>query len=278
MESWNLLIVDDEVLTRMALRKGICWEKLGIGTIFEAGSASTAKEVLLSSKVDLVLIDIDMPGENGISLLEWIREMIGEALPCAFLTCHADFSYAKQAIHFNSVDYLLKPADFQEVENLILRMINRTRKEEENREMSKYAHQWLQEREQEGKKHEKSTTSTNEIVDRMVVYIRSHLSEKLSLAEMAHTVGLNMNYLNKVFKERVGYTVNQFIIKEKMELAAWMLCNSKLRAYAIAESLGYDNYSNFVNIFKKTYGVSPNQYAEQNRKKAEKAQHENGET
>ena len=51
-----------------------------------------------------------------------------------------------------------------------------------------------------------------------------------------------------------------------MALAARLLLESDLKAYAIAESLGYENYANFVNMFKKIYGKSPNAYQEENRK------------
>ena len=265
MEKDTILIVDDENLTRRALISGIRWEELGIGKILEAGSAAKAKELLLSEKIDLALIDIEMPGESGLDLLKWIRENLSETLPCSFLTCHASFNYAQNAIRYGSFDYLLKPVNYEEVENLILRMVGRTRQVRENQEISEYGRQWLQEKEQEGKKYEKTAASTEEIVDEMVVYIRAHLSEKMSLSELAHDAGLNQNYFNKVFTERTGETVNQFIIKEKMALAARLLREGKLKSYAIAESLGYDNYANFVNMFKKIYGMSPNAYSEENK-------------
>ena len=261
----TILIVDDENLTRRALISGIRWEELGIGSILEAGSAAKAKEILQSEKVDLALIDIEMPGESGLELLQWIRKNVSEELPCSFLTCHASFDYAQAAIRYGSFDYLLKPVNYEEVENLILRMIGRTRQVRETQEISEYGRQWIHERELEGRKHEKAPSSTEEIVDNMISYIRSHLSEKLSLSELAHDAGLNPNYFNKVFKERAGDTVNQFIIKEKMALAARLLREGNLKSYAIAESLGYDNYANFVNMFKKIYGKSPNAYAEENR-------------
>ena len=50
-----------------------------------------------------------------------------------------------------------------------------------------------------------------------------------------------------------------------MALAARLLREGKLKSYAIAESLGYDNYANFVNMFKKIYGMSPNAYSEENK-------------
>ena len=259
----TILIVDDESLTRRALLSGVRWDELGISRVLEAGSAAAAKEILMQENVDIALIDVEMPGESGIELLEWIRRELGESLICAFLTCHASFAYAQHALRLGSFDYVLKPVDFEELENLILRMIGRTRKERENQQITNYGRQWLQERVDEGHKYEKSGLSAREIVEQSVAYIRSHLSEKLSLSALARDAAMNPNYFNKVFKEQMGDTVNQFIIKEKMALAAQLLLEGNLKSYAIAESLGYDNYANFVNMFKKTYGKSPNAYQEE---------------
>ena len=266
MENYTILIVDDENLTRKALIKGIQWEAIGIDRILEAGSAAQARKVFETETPDLVLIDVEMPGESGIDLLEWIRTEVSESLPCAFLTCHASFNYAQHALRLGSFDYLLKPAAHEEVESLILRMIGKSQLDEEEKQISEYGRRWLSEREQEGKRHEKTALSTEEIVDETIAYIRSHLSEKLSLSGLSHEAGLNPNYFSKVFKERAGDTVNQFIIKEKMALAARLILEGNIKSYAIAESLGYDNYANFVNMFKKTYGMSPNAYADENRR------------
>ncbi len=261
MKEYSILIVDDESLTRKALLDGVNWQMLGIGDIYEAGSAGSAKEIFQTRKVDLALIDVEMPQESGLELLQWIREEQKAEIPCAFLTCHASFIYAQKAIKYNAFDYLLKPMDYAQVEDLIFRMIGKSRKESESREITEYGEQWLRERKEESQKHEKCACNTEEIIDESLVYIRSHLSEKLSLTDLAFRAGLNPNYFNKVFKARVGDTVNKYIINEKMKLAAKLLEEGDLKAYAIAESLGYDNYANFVNMFKKIYGVAPGSYS-----------------
>lgn len=143
MDQLTILIVDDEVLTRRALRSSVHWEDLGVGRVLEAGSSDSAKQLLQKEAVDFVLLDIDMPGENGVALLQWIRENLSAEIPCAFLTCHADFSFAQKAVQYNSIGYLLKPVDYAEIEDLILRMVHRTRKEKEQKEINKYGVQWL---------------------------------------------------------------------------------------------------------------------------------------
>lgn len=262
MEKPNVLLVDDESITRRALKEGVGWEELGIGMVFEASSMGMAQGILQRERIDLALIDVEMPEGSGIELLEWIRGELHSQIPCAFLTCHASFPYAQAAVRLQCFDYLLKPMEYAQVEELVLKMIGRSRDATEQRQISEYGRQWLSEKSQESKKHEKYTGDPKEAVEELVVYIRSHLSEKLSLSELAYRAGMTPNYLNKVFKDKAGDTVNKFIINERMKLAARMLEEGKVKSYAIAEYLGYDNYANFVNMFKKTYGVSPNEYRE----------------
>lgn len=256
MEEKTILIVDDEILTRRALRSGIHFASLGIGTVLEAGSAKTARSLLRRYPVDLSLIDVEMPEESGIELLVWIRKELGSSMPCAFLTCHASFDYARDAIRLGVTDYCLKPIDYGKVENLILRM----EKETEDQKILGYGEQWLHARVEEGQKFEKPQAAAERIPEEALEYIDAHLFEKLSLHQLAEQAGVNLNYFNRLFKEKTGETVNQYVIRRKMEKAAELLAGSDTPSYRIAELLGYENYANFVNMFKKTYGMSPNAY------------------
>ncbi len=260
MKTFTLLIVDDESISRKALIAGVNWEKLGIGRVLDVPSAGAAKKVLREEKVDLALIDIEMPGMSGLDLLEWIRKDAGLSIPCAFLTCHASFDYARTAIRLECFDYLLKPAVPAEVEDLVRRMVESFADDAERRQVEEYGRRYLQEKELDGKKYEKDPPNTPALIDEQVRFIRTHLSERLSLTDLAARAGLNPNYFNKLFKARTGETVNKFIINERMQLAARLLQEGNLKAYAVAELVGYDNYSHFVNMFKKTYGVSPEQW------------------
>lgn len=260
MRTLTILIVDDEMVSRMALVSGIDWKSLGIGTVLDAASAKTARKYLTEEKVDLALIDIEMPEENGLELLEWIRQEAKLSIPCAFLTCHASFDYAQAAIRLGCFDYLLKPVIYDEVQRLIEKMMMSYLDANEIEQIVEYGRQWIREKEQSGKKYEKEPSNTEELVREQIHFIRTHLYEKLSLTELAAQAGLNPNYFNKVFKMMTGNTVNRFIIDERMKLAAKLLEEGNLKAYAIAELVGYDNYPHFVNMFKKTYGISPDQW------------------
>ena len=101
-EPLRLLIVDDEPLARARARRLV--ESVGGATIVgEAGSAAEARRLVAETRPDLLLLDIQMPGEDGFSLLEGL-----EPRPAVVFITAFDH-YAVRAFEANAVDYLLKP-------------------------------------------------------------------------------------------------------------------------------------------------------------------------
>ena len=70
----NLLIVDDEWYAVKGLSEGVDWADSGIGQVFTAFSVPAAKELVQSNEVNVVLLDIEMPGQNGLLLARWLQE------------------------------------------------------------------------------------------------------------------------------------------------------------------------------------------------------------
>ncbi|MFB5678859.1 response regulator [Paenibacillus terreus] len=106
--SYHLLLVDDEVHAVEGVRADLDLEKLGISHLFVAHNAKQAKDFFLRERIDIMLCDIEMPQGSGLDLLTWVREHQLRTV-AIFLTSHADFKYAKEAIRLGSLDYLLKP-------------------------------------------------------------------------------------------------------------------------------------------------------------------------
>ncbi|MBT2700948.1 response regulator [Bacillus sp. ISL-40] len=152
MNQFQVLIVDDEIHSIRGVQAGVNWEKHDISSVFTANNLRQAQEVFLNNKVDLLLCDIEMPRGSGIDLLKWVREHfpMTEAI---FLTCHSDFSYAKQALQLKSFNYLLKPVDYQELEDVIHSALGKIKKDQETRmveesylQLKKSHHSVMQER------------------------------------------------------------------------------------------------------------------------------------
>ncbi|NJM49800.1 MAG: response regulator [Sphingomonadales bacterium] len=100
----HLLIVDDEASIREPLGKYL--EKQGF-RIAEAGNASDARSVLLSYDIDLVLLDIMMPGEDGLSLCRHISGNDGP--PVILLTAKSEETDRIVGLEIGADDYVVKP-------------------------------------------------------------------------------------------------------------------------------------------------------------------------
>lgn len=110
----KLLLVDDQEAIVNSLRKAIPWNTLGIDEVFTACSAAEAKLLLVNFPIDIMLTDIEMPEEDGLSLVQWTRERDME-ICCIFLTSHADFEYARKSIGLGGFDYILQPARYEDI-------------------------------------------------------------------------------------------------------------------------------------------------------------------
>ena len=105
---YKLLIADDEQLERQALRFIIEKNLPDIQVIGETGDGVSAIHISESEKPDIVLMDIRMPGTNGLEAAKSIRELVPDAV-IIMLTAMEEFAYAKEALSIGASEYLLKP-------------------------------------------------------------------------------------------------------------------------------------------------------------------------
>ncbi len=110
----RVLIVDDEPLARGRLRRMLA-ALPGVSVAGEAADAGAARELLASEPVDLALLDVQLPGEDGFALLRSLDPRPAVVFVTAF------DHYAVQAFEENAVDYLLKPYSRQRLEQAIER-------------------------------------------------------------------------------------------------------------------------------------------------------------
>lgn len=120
----NLLLVDDEVITLNTLKIVVPWNDLGIHEIFTACNIIEAKEILKTQAVQIVITDIEMPNGSGLDLISWMQEHTPDIVKI-LLTCHSRFDYASMALKCGAMDYLLKPIDLKEIEEIIQRAIQK---------------------------------------------------------------------------------------------------------------------------------------------------------
>lgn len=256
----KLLMVNDEEFTINTMKDEIPWADYGISDVYIAYNVSEGKEIISQHQIDILLCDIEMPEENGIALIRWIR-INHYDIDCILLTCHADFNYAKEAVTLNCQDYLLLPTSYENIGNTVIKVVDRRTDRLQNNRLQEYGKSWLMTKEQKVDKKDENSRTTKEVIAECVSYILQNLNnENLSVNEIASLFYMNPIYLNRIFKKEKNIAISQFIIKEKMSLAAELLKNPNSSAIAVAKQVGYPNYSYFAHTFKKYYGCTPTQY------------------
>jgi two-component system response regulator YesN len=140
-----VLIVDDEVHAIEGLRRGVAWESLGVSRLLSARNIRQAKKILLQEAVDIVVCDIEMPQGSGLDLVSWMNAS-RPGIDAVFLTCHAEFDYARKAVRLGSFDYLLKPVPYRDLERVLRRLIERRRHGRKDREYLEAGMRWEREK------------------------------------------------------------------------------------------------------------------------------------
>ena len=145
MRLYNLLVVDDEEIAIRGIVQGIDWSSLPVSNIYTAYDAEEAKELLTEHTIHVILSDIDMPNQSGIDLLEWVNDNCPSSVTI-FLTGHADFKYAQQAVQLDCFDYLLKPVDHQILKTCVSGALDKVRNMEQLEKIrgtyNKFYEQW----------------------------------------------------------------------------------------------------------------------------------------
>jgi YesN/AraC family two-component response regulator len=116
---YKVILVDDERVIRQGLRKLINWTSFGFEIVDEAEDGISAFEKIQNQLPDLILLDIRMPGIDGITLLKKMRNL-DITSKVIFLTGYAEFEYAKEAIPLGVEAFLTKPIDEIELEKYLL--------------------------------------------------------------------------------------------------------------------------------------------------------------
>lgn len=110
---------------------------------------------------------------------------------------------------------------------------------------------------------EGNTPPRSYIVKQVEEMIEADERHELSVKIIADRVYLHPVYLSKVYKAETGEGLGDYLIRKRMEKAAYLLKNSNKRIYEITSELGYQNPQYFSKMFRKHYGLTPNEYREQ---------------
>lgn len=126
---YKVLIVDDEYYVMSLIQEIIDWDKLGMQVVGTADNGYSALELMHEKDPDIMIVDVRMPGYDGITLMQKARE-VNSRVKFIVISGHKRFEYAKSAMKYNVEDYLLKPISKNELESILIRLKDKIKSEE----------------------------------------------------------------------------------------------------------------------------------------------------
>lgn len=117
----KVLIADDEELVRQLIRRLVDWESLGLKIIAEAENGYQAYDLLVEYVPDIVIVDIRMPGFDGLTLIHKTREL-NLNVHFMLISGYKQFEYAHEALTLGIQDYILKPIRKDELTRSLIRI------------------------------------------------------------------------------------------------------------------------------------------------------------
>ena len=133
---YRILLVDDEILVRDAIRENIDWKAMDCELVGDCDNGKAAAEFVQTHPVDIVLTDILMPYMDGMELSRFLHDNYPDIVIVIF-SGFGEFEYAKKAIQYGVSEYMLKPVTAMELRNVIGKMkekVDQQRKEKEKLE------------------------------------------------------------------------------------------------------------------------------------------------
>jgi two-component system response regulator YesN len=263
VELYSLFVVDNNEAGRKKIIRSVDWNRLGFTIVGEASSGDEALQGMATVVPDAILTDVQLPGNDGIDLLQYVRTNLPETKVVVLSGC-SDFAYMEAAIK-NRVDaYLLKPASTELLEETFSSLHKRLDERREYlkerlklEEMVKESPSYLREK---LLAQDRYGSANQKLAERILEYVdREYASKLLSLQSIAKHLQKSPAYISKVFKDVTGENYVRYVSKKRLAKALDLLQNTSLLVYQVTAAVGWTDQSSFIRLFKKQYGFTPSE-------------------
>ena len=225
----NILLVDYDKEFRSEFRD--CFGE------YEISEAATAEEALAFLKkpnnIDLVLMDVRMPGMGGLKALGLVRGLAPSAAVIIMTGCGSK-DVVLAALRGEANNYIEKPFDVDKARAIIDSVLSKNRGEEET-----------------------ALTDGKGKVEKVKNFIDRNCMRKVRLQDAAAVVFISPKHLSRIFKAYAGIGFNQYYLQCKLRKAGEMLKTTSYSIDHVSQKLGYGNTESFIRQFKKFYGATP---------------------
>lgn len=225
----RILLADDESAANEIIGYFIRAHELPLQIVGEAEDGESTVRAIHKLRPDLVFLDIEMPGLNGLEVMEKIRQEYSGNVSFIIITAFDSFAYAQQALRMGAKDFLLKPVVFEQFCETMKRVV--------------------------GYKY-----SDNPSFNRLLEYMDTHYREELSLASCAGLLSMSESNVARFFKKYLDTSFTAYLNEVRMRYAREFLKEGRSIKEA-ADLAGYNNLNYFYRVFRQKYGMTPKEYA-----------------
>jgi signal transduction histidine kinase/ligand-binding sensor domain-containing protein/AraC-like DNA-binding protein len=247
----KILVVEDNVDLRKFMREQLQEDYM----ILEADNGSSGFETALNSLPDLIVSDVMMPEMDGICLCEKLKsEDITSHIPVILLTARADMDSRLEGLGMGADDYLTKPFKIEELSARIKNLLESRRKLRD-----KYQNSFSLD------PKEITVTSVEEKFVQKLLNImeKHHADPEFDVETLGKEIGMSRTNLYRKLKSIINQHPTEFIQSFRLKKAVMHFKCHSGNISEVAYSLGFNSLTYFTRIFKKHYGVTPTEYAQQ---------------
>ncbi|WP_407270891.1 response regulator [Radiobacillus sp. PE A8.2] len=245
-----VFVVEDETMILNNIVKKIEQMDMGFKVEGTAKNGQQALDLLQMKLPDVIITDIQMPQINGLQLLQQLNNNY-PSVRSIIISGFNEFNYARQAIHFNAKDYLLKPIEPNALKQSLLKLRIELDAERdsviEKLKVFKAA----------------NGECIEDTIEKFRMFLDNNYTSYLKLGEIAQELNFNSSHLSKWFVKIVGKTPSAYIIHLRMSKAKHLLQSfQEISVKEVGELVGYTDQNYFSRVFKQQEGISPAHYRE----------------
>ena len=275
---YRVLIADDEEIERLSFSRKL---KKYFGESCEVFQAENGMQAILSvdkNDTPIVIMDIGMPGMNGVEAAEWIRKSHPDCV-IIFLTAYDDFSYAKRAVSLHALEYLLKPCDDEELIPVMeeaMRQVDlcrgrrasqaagRSGGRSENGTEGAPGQAGERDagtgRERDTDPEEAAENGYSRVAAAIRAYVRENYSRDISMQDAARAMNYSEVYFCRLFKQCFDQNFTAYLTRLRVKEAKKLLEDPRANIKDVSRSVGYSDSKYFSKIFKRITGQLPSEY------------------
>lgn len=260
---YSVVVIDDNRIAVEAIVKSTDWNLCGCRVAGSAYDGVAGLSLIRQIQPDIVVIDIQMPGINGLEVIGKLKEE-KKNIQFIIISGYSQFEYARQGLRYGVKDYLLKPIMKEEMEAALKHVAEELRRLTfEKKPLEEETEDPLSE---ELRRIRKNVSGYSLVVSKALSLIDNNLDKNISLTDIAEEFLVSTGHFSKCFKRETGVGFSAYATMVKMERARELLKDPQNRIGEVARMLGYSDYAYFFQVFKKQFGYAPREVKSGDRK------------